>query len=1643
MKNKEKKIKHFSSQEGLDRVSNSSNFSWNQQTNSSSKSTTKKHVLSGVLAFFVCFAVFAAVVFPLSSTSTDNTILGTAPEDLNDSWILEENRGTSFAGGTGTQDDPFQIKTAEQLAYLSYLVYLGTTDSRYSQYISGDYYFTGAYFKQTANIDLSAHYWQPIGIYHDREGNFVANYFSGNYDGTGYTISGVKTPAGYDSAYSNQGLFGYVRGQNFDNMATIKNVGVIDSNVRGNQYVGGIVGYAGSYTTIENSYNTGSIFGKSSYVGGIVGNCNSSSILNCYNTGSVTSDGSLVGGIAGAGDPRNSYNLGPVIGRGINGSVGGISGNGTPINCFNIGSVTSTSSTATNVGGVSGSGSPINCYYGGDCGNIGGASGSDTTGAVYSATLTTDAKTESWFTNADNWATGYGVWDFSIRWGLDASINDGYPYFSANWWLAKSEYYDTIWEGSGTEEDPYLISTAAELAGLSYMVYYGAGPLTNTYYYYADTYFKQTADIDLSEHIWQPIGVVYDRDGNRADHRFSGHYDGNGYTISGVNTPLGYNTNAYYGQGLFGYVDGFDYNNTATITNVGVIDSNIQGYVSVGGIVGRAYQATISNCYYTGTVVGSGSNVGGIVGNMPSGNIINTYNTGSVTGAGDYVGGISGYGSPWNSFNVGSVSGTGSYVGGVTGNGSPNNSYYGGNCGNIGGVNGADTAEAVYSATLATDAKTESWFTNPSNWDMTYGMWDLATIWKLDGVTNDGYPYLDPMEGWLDSSDYYDIIWQGSGTAEDPFLIEDAADLAGLSYVVYYGDERYNQYVSGYNYFANVYFKQTENIDLSGRYWQPIGVSSYSNGVSLYHYFAGNYDGDNHTISGLVTRMESSNSSSVNNYRGLFGIVSASSSNPVEIKNLGVIDSFIQGSSQVGAILGGYNNSSNYITISNCYSTSTVVGSTHVGGIIGYGGNVFDSYNTGSVSGQNNVGGIAGNSSSISNSHNIGNVSGQNYIGGIVGQGSSDGVSNSYNAGNVSGTERVGGIAGGGASVSNSYNTGTVSGTSYVGGLVGSGRNILMSYNTANVTATGDRVGGLAGDADLAFNSYNIGNVSGANYVGGLGGNVDMAMNAFNVGSVAGTGSNVGGLIGSGSASYAYYGGSCGNIGAVSGSDTDTAYYLSNLESLAKTLSWYQTSSNWRTDWDFETIWKLSADENQGYPTLTGESAPNWLSDPDFYDTEWEGSGTEADPFLISSAEELAGLSYMIKTGGTDYVINEMMGAYCYYSGVYFKQTANIDLSAHYWEPIGGMNDSGDMAAFGGVFDGNGFTISGLNCFGGVGSSNPMQALFGMVSGSSDTNLAVLKNINLANSLIMAFGDYMPAGLSVYTVYAQIDNCANGASVMGAMAGGITTMAMFSTISNSYNYGTLTGMGEGMLGGIVAGSTMDVTITNCYNLGTLTGTTMCAGGIYGMPMESSSISISNSYNFGKIDVTAQAIGGIAGVIVGSSGISIYIDTCASLGEIVARSGIDGAIIGGIVGMLQLDSEPTAFEITNSYAYGDVNLQTMAMVGGLVGMLGGDYTAYSAAFINTSAADLTVTSDSSELLAAQGGLYAEMDGAMNVTNSYGIVNGTMTISTETSGMDGNFGYLENFQDGNPVPLGIYYITDYATTTGILDQLNRLA
>lgn len=224
----------------------------------------------------------------------------------------------------------------------------------------------------------------------------------------------------------------------------------------------------------------------------------------------------------------------------------------------------------------------------------------------------------------------------------DSPTNDGYWTDAGN--------YSSSFSGSGIESNPYKISTQKQLAGLAYLVNNGNET-------YQSAYYQQTADLDMSDYWWVPIGT--------SASRFTGFYDGGNHTISGLFTES--SSNNY--QGLFGYAEGRDWDEPNEISNLSIIDSVIQGGTYVGTFGGYFHYMNLTNCYSSASVSGNGT-VGGLVGNYASLLMTNCHNSGDVTG-GSNTGGLVGDfgGTPFvisYSYNTGNVSG-GSYVGGITG----------------------------------------------------------------------------------------------------------------------------------------------------------------------------------------------------------------------------------------------------------------------------------------------------------------------------------------------------------------------------------------------------------------------------------------------------------------------------------------------------------------------------------------------------------------------------------------------------------------------------------------------------------------------------------------------------------------------------------------------------------------------------------------------------------------------------------------------------------------------------------------------------------------------------------------------------------------------------------------------------------------
>ena len=264
----------------------------------------------------------------------------------------------------------------------------------------------------------------------------------------------------------------------------------------------------------------------------------------------------------------------------------------------------------------------------------------------------------------------------------------------------------------------------------------------------------------------------------------------------------------------------------------------------------------------------------------------------------------------------------------------------------------------------------------------------------------------------------------GEGTAEDPYLIEDAADLVAFRNLVSTTENK-SKCASLKN-----------DIDLSGITWTPFTPTS----GYIADAYSGTFDGGGHTIKGLNINATASN-------QGLFGQI-----NGATIKNLNVSGSVTSTNSYVGGIVGkvqagtiqncsfsgsveSAKSSSAYAggivggtvnqtTISGCYNTGTITG--YAGGILGYGkANISDCYNTGTIKGTNRAGGIVGqfngdqNTNTANNCYNIGatelSSSSYAYKGGISGYNgyvtncywTADDGANGNNTGSVTASKKI------------------------------------------------------------------------------------------------------------------------------------------------------------------------------------------------------------------------------------------------------------------------------------------------------------------------------------------------------------------------------------------------------------------------------------------------------------------------------------------------------------------------------------------------------------------------------------------------------------------------------------------------------------
>lgn len=215
---------------------------------------------------------------------------------------------------------------------------------------------------------------------------------------------------------------------------------------------------------------------------------------------------------------------------------------------------------------------------------------------------------------------------------------------SANTINAATNYSETEWEhyaadnyagGTGTKDDPYLISTPEQFMKLAVEIE-NLGQVDDNWDgdYTKGKYFKQTADLVFNEGVMNKVsgasgdasiidnstlrtfkGIGY-KAGDVDYQRFAGTYDGDGHAIIGM-----YHNNAKNsGSGVFNFIEG------ATIRNLIVKEAYINANANVGLVVGYADAGSlIINCQSSGIIYCGGSYHAGIVGALQSSKMLNCF----------------------------------------------------------------------------------------------------------------------------------------------------------------------------------------------------------------------------------------------------------------------------------------------------------------------------------------------------------------------------------------------------------------------------------------------------------------------------------------------------------------------------------------------------------------------------------------------------------------------------------------------------------------------------------------------------------------------------------------------------------------------------------------------------------------------------------------------------------------------------------------------------------------------------------------------------------------------------------------------------------------------------------------------------------
>ena len=794
----------------------------------------------------------------------------------------------------------------------------------------------------------------------------------------------------------------------------------------------------------------------------------------------------------------------------------------------------------------------------------------------------------------------------------------------------------------------------------------------------------------------------------------------------------------------------------------------------------------------------------------------------------------------------------------------------------------------------------------------------------------------------------------GTGTEDDPYRI--------------YNMDQLNQ-VRNFNY--GEYFSLETDLDMADwiaennpvEGWQPINAQV-------------NFDGNGHTISNMWINRPNTNNV------GLFGYITSENSS---ITNLHLINVEISGGNGVGGIIGGAA-SGGPCTIKNCSVQGTITGNDNVGGIIGLIiqsrddiADIAECYFKGLIIGNSAIGGIIGTASInpnlryvcayISNCKTDCIIKASAQIGGIAGCLEGDRyyvrffVNRCYSLCTIEGGSSgpIGGIVGHSRCYTNNNNSiakcyshiVALDGKGRVSGIIGNPlenrTSVNDNYSTGIIQTTGDAYGIYNGSSDHCYAQFHT--ISGS-IVQGLGANARgcVAINDRLVGTSAVS------RVGNGSNNLAWTLTTMILDGKKQPLPADSPENGTNTGlSTLKLQATYEGIG-----WDFANTWKIN--ETESFPYFQWQTAPpyfvqtlkkgdtrlagqcteagivtvrigdrryevqsngnNWsldLDEPleaaDVVEV-WVQAEGKAPSYVVCTSPGLTGSGtetdpYLIETVGDLQAISDLADEECYY-----KLTADIDLTdyiaANGWMPV----------VLSGSFDGQGHTISGLQC-----NTTSLAGLFHtLVAGCEikDLKVIVAEGAKVQGSA--------ETGGIVARNYGTITNCSVEGNVQGSnQAGGIAGINE-GMIIGCKKSGTVSG---GSATGGIAGQNKG-TVEQCYTDGFVEASTAGAkvGGIVGWNTEgkvndcysSAEITASGSnaygagivgYNEGTVEycysdgnVSGYSVAGICGY---NSGANAYLRGCVAANSTLSGLARALRVLGGFA------SGASSPSVTDNYA----------------------------------------------------------------------------------------------------------------------------